>query len=294
MESLMQKFAIARQYRQARRAELLAQWQKQQQQRAIDRQLQQSALQQVLTSANAQRLQKNQQRQMVADQHRQSRLQLVFKLAQHLDQQIANQQQARITRTIASRQARQEQKQTRHTTVREQLQQLRQQRLVQSQTARQQRQLDRLSRTTSIRQKLHQIKLNRASQAQQALNQRQQLRLHLQATVRAALLVNKSQRSQLAEHLRSALTSARLSLAERVGVISRPALAVPALPAQISPSTPEAFIQQYLREHPDYVNLKEVISDRDKVREILARGATVLRVDPSEILNTLLRMANNS
>jgi hypothetical protein len=41
-------------------------------------------------------------------------------------------------------------------------------------------------------------------------------------------------------------------------------------------------------------SLLEVVNDRDTVRDLLAQGANTLKVDPSDILNTLLQMAEGS
>jgi hypothetical protein len=53
----------------------------------------------------------------------------------------------------------------------------------------------------------------------------------------------------------------------------------------------EQFIHDYVANLSDGKTLLQVISDRDTVRDLLAQGANQLKVDPSDILNALLQMA---
>ncbi|TYQ24339.1 hypothetical protein PseudUWO311_19390 [Pseudanabaena sp. UWO311] len=56
----------------------------------------------------------------------------------------------------------------------------------------------------------------------------------------------------------------------------------------------EQFVIDYVSQLSTNSSLLAVVNDRDTVRDLLAQGANTLKVDPSDILNTLLQMAENS
>jgi hypothetical protein len=56
----------------------------------------------------------------------------------------------------------------------------------------------------------------------------------------------------------------------------------------------EQFVFDYVAQLSTNSSLLEVVNDRDTVRDLLAQGANTLKVDPSDILNTLLQMAEES
>jgi len=56
----------------------------------------------------------------------------------------------------------------------------------------------------------------------------------------------------------------------------------------------EQFVFDYVSQLSTNSSLLEVVNDRDTVRDLLAQGANTLKVDPSDILNTLLQMAEGS
>ncbi|PZU97051.1 MAG: hypothetical protein DCE90_07905 [Pseudanabaena sp.] len=56
----------------------------------------------------------------------------------------------------------------------------------------------------------------------------------------------------------------------------------------------EQFVVDYVSQLSTNSSLLEVVNDRDTVRDLLAQGANTLKVDPSDILNTLLQMAEAS
>jgi len=56
----------------------------------------------------------------------------------------------------------------------------------------------------------------------------------------------------------------------------------------------EQFVFDYVAQLSTNSSLLEVVNDRDTVRDLLAQGANTLKVDPSDILNTLLQMAEDS
>lgn len=53
------------------------------------------------------------------------------------------------------------------------------------------------------------------------------------------------------------------------------------------------FIQSYVSQLEGNPTLLEVVNDRDTVRDLLAQGANLLHLDPSEILNSLLKMVEH-
>ena len=56
----------------------------------------------------------------------------------------------------------------------------------------------------------------------------------------------------------------------------------------------EQFVVDYVAQLSTNSSLLAVVNDRDTVRDLLAQGANTLKVDPSDILNTLLQMAEGS
>jgi len=56
----------------------------------------------------------------------------------------------------------------------------------------------------------------------------------------------------------------------------------------------QQFVVDYVAQLSTNSSLLEVVNDRDTVRDLLAQGANTLKVDPSDILNTLLQMAEGS
>ena len=93
--------------------------------------------------------------------------------------------------------------------------------------------------------------------------------------------------------------------AESVVVKSpEPAIAKPVETKETAKETPkevskvagkiEQFVVDYVAQLSTNSSLLEVVNDRDTVRDLLAQGANTLKVDPSDILNTLLQMAEVS
>jgi hypothetical protein len=67
----------------------------------------------------------------------------------------------------------------------------------------------------------------------------------------------------------------------------------PAKPAAtvVSAAVIDDFVINYVASLPNHPSLSEVMNDREQARELLAQGANKLGVDPSEVLNALLRLA---
>lgn len=72
---------------------------------------------------------------------------------------------------------------------------------------------------------------------------------------------------------------------------SRTESQVIAYPAPI-PAGIEEFIADYVSSLQGSPSLVQVVNDRDRVKDLLTTGATTLKVDPSEILNSLIKMVD--
>jgi len=59
-----------------------------------------------------------------------------------------------------------------------------------------------------------------------------------------------------------------------------------------TPKGIEEFIQDYASSLQDSPSLVQVVNDRDRVKDLLTTGANTLKVDPSEILNALIKMVD--
>jgi len=89
-----------------------------------------------------------------------------------------------------------------------------------------------------------------------------------------------------------AVKSAELAIAKPVEVKE----VIKETPKEVSKvsSKIEQFVVDYVAQLSTNSSLLEVVNDRDTVRDLLAQGANTLKVDPSDILNTLLQMAEGS
>jgi len=64
-----------------------------------------------------------------------------------------------------------------------------------------------------------------------------------------------------------------------------------AYPATV-PSGIDEFIQDYVASLAGNPSLVQVVNDRDLVKDLLTAGANSLKVDPSEVLNALIKMVD--
>ncbi len=78
-------------------------------------------------------------------------------------------------------------------------------------------------------------------------------------------------------------------------VEAKPLVEVKQTVKEIAKETPKAsgkieqFVVDYVSQLSTNSSLLEVVNDRDTVRDLLAQGTNTLKVDPSDILNTLLQ-----
>ena len=298
MESLFQGFAEDRRLRQAERSALIKSALQSQQQRQQELRSQAAAINQLLTSANQARLLNNRHRLIVANLQQKSRNADTNTRAQGLAEQLAQQSHRRQANAQADRQARQQEFSQRASELQQFLHQLRSQRVAGSSADRQSRQQERHTRLHRLQLQLRQVRLHRLHCSDLSKSLRQQQHSALSAITRQLLAKLKGDRLTQASTLRHSLTAFRRQLCQQVGTLmpAAPKALAPAKPepkpATVPIGNPEQFIRQYLSQLPDQPTLEQVVNDRDRVRDILAQGANQLKVDPSDILSTLLRMAS--
>ncbi len=297
MTSLFQGFAEDRKLRQAERSAQIKSAVQSKQQRQKELRSQAESLNQLLTSAHQARLLSNNHRLIVANLHQKSRNSDAKSRSQAVAEQLAQQNNLRQANAQADRQARQQEFSHRAREVQQFLRQLHRHRLTVSSANQQSRQQERQARQKSLQLQLRQLRLNRWHSSDLAKSLRQQQQSALSATTRQLLFKLKSDRLSQTINLRQSLTNFSRQLSQQVRTIpqvapSSPKALAPAKPNPVPIGTPEQFIQEYLNQLPTKPSAAEVVGDRDLVRDILAQGANQLKVDPSDILSTLLRMAS--
>lgn len=304
MTSLFQGFAEERRLRQAERSALIKSVLQSRQQRQKELRSQAESMNQLLTSANQARLLSNRHRLIVANLQQKSRNSSANARSQGVAGQLAQQSKRRQANAQADRQARQQAFSQRARAVEQFLRQLHQHRLTASSANQQSRLEERHTRRHSLQQQLRQVRLHRLHSSDLAKSLRQQQQSALSATTRQLLSKLQSDRLSQTINLRQSLTDFSRQLSQQVGTIPQvvapsPKALAPAKPVPPEPKpnpvpigNPEQFIQEYLNQLPTKPSVAEVVGDRDLVRDILAQGANQLKVDPSDILSTLLRMAS--
>ncbi len=180
---------------------------------------------------------------------------------------------------------------TRSTTVRSQLAENQQQRLAQAA-------VDRNARIQQDQNRLAIATVDRAIRLQDLANRANDMRsllakIHSDRLVISAML--PQERSDYTKYTDNYVWSIE---AETMDLINQPmveisldsAIATPINQVRTSPTT--EFIQEYVSKLEGNPTLVQVVNDRDRVRELLSTGANSLKVDPSEILNTLLKLVD--
>jgi len=307
MESLFQRFSEDRRLRQADRSAQIKSMVQSKQQRQKELRSQAESLNQLLTSAHQERLLNNRNRQIVANLHQKSRSADSCSRTQAVANQLTQQRNLRQANAQADRQSRHQEFSQRASELQQFLSHLYSQRLADSLANQQLRQRDRLALLHDLQMRLRQVRIHRLHSSDLAKFLRQQQQSALADNTKQLLAKLKSDRLSQATSLRHSLSTFRRQLAEQVGTITqaptpspkalapaKPKAPEPQKPVSIPVTNPEQFIAQYLAKLPNQPSLAQVISDRDLVRDILAQGATQLKVDPSEILSTLLRMASTA
>ncbi|TYQ24964.1 hypothetical protein [Pseudanabaena sp. UWO310] len=330
MASLMQEFAAARQQRLKERADFLAEQQLARVQRAKDLQAQSEATAKYLAHAKQSRLAWEQGRQAIAENSLESRREEITVRASQVSEYLTNLHNNRVELAHEDNERRAQEVRTRTFKTRSQLKHVHKARIRASKADQVQRQqfVQDLAALTQMQiEDLHKARLaeTEADAAQRAQEFRDRV-----AKVKASLGTTAAARhaSAIAQALK--LKDFRAQLSESVWAGSRSHAITPVIPkldanpvgtpsdspnpqSAIEP-TPEPVVAKpvEVKENPknsgkieqfvvDYVSqlstnssLLEVVNDRDTVRDLLAQGANTLKVDPSDILNTLLQMAEGS
>ncbi|WP_055077464.1 hypothetical protein [Pseudanabaena sp. 'Roaring Creek'] len=329
MASLMQEFAAARQQRLKERADFLVEQQLARVQRAKDLQAQSEATAKYLAHAKQSRLAWEQGRQAIAENSLESRREEITVRASQVSEYLTNLHNNRVELAHEDNDRRAQEVRTRTFKTRSQLKHIHKARMRASKADQAQRQqfVQELAALTQMQiEDLHKARLaeTKADAAQRAQEFRDRI-----AEVKVSLGTTAAARhaSAIAQTLK--LKDFRAQLSESVWAGSRSHAITPVIskldanpvgdpsdspnPQSAIEPPPEAVMAKpEVKENPknsgkieqfvvDYVSqlstnssLLEVVNDRDTVRDLLAQGANTLKVDPSDILNTLLQMAEGS
>ena len=155
--------------------------------------------------------------------------------------------------------------------------------------AAQQRAQEFSDRTANVKDALEQLEANRlAAATEQALKLKA-----FSAQLKASVWGNSDTSSQPVATISPVTTAVKIS----EPAIAKPVVESPKELPKALPKVPnkvEQFVMDYVAQLSTNSSLLQVVNDRDTVRDLLAQGANTLKVDPSDILNTLLQMAEGS
>ncbi len=173
------------------------------------------------------------------------------------------------------------------------------------------------ARSQAVAAEMIQIAQERSEAAAKDSHHRQHQHQALEMTVELLLDQLQTERQIMGDELRQELRQFRHQLYETVWGNSTEPIVVTATPPEPSkpkpikkkeavaespkPAKPPApvvtaamiddFVISYVATLPNHPSLSDVMNDREQARELLAQGANKLEVDPSEVLNALLRLA---
>lgn len=333
MASLMQRFADARQKRLHERSVFGASCELARQSRQKDLQAQASATSKYLAHAEQSRLAWEQGRQVIAEIALESRQEEIQNRAEKMTgflqdltsirteraiEDSAERAQAVRTRTFKTRShlkhihkariksgriellQRQQLAQERSALMQMQLEDLTKIRHVSAAISTQQRVQEASVRAINVKSSLAQTEANRLAKAEIQSLQLASFSASLRSSVWSsdrAVAPTQANISVKAAIVDSAISNSsfenKKSLTEKVVIkVAEPAIEVKE-PAKTSGKI-EQFVVDYVAQLSTNSSLLEVVNDRDTVRDLLAQGANTLKVDPSDILNTLLQMAEGS
>ncbi len=324
MTSLMQEFAEARQQRSQERAVFLADCELARQERERDLQAQSVATAEYLAVSEQTRLAWEQGRQAIADNALESRQEEIKsrsnQVSEYLQElnvtraeravednayrtqevitrtfevrsQLKNIHEARISAAEIDLEQRQQLVQERAALTEMQLEDMTKARLASAVVAAQQRAQEFSDRAANVKDSLEQLEVNRlAAATDQALNLKA-----FRAQLKESVWGNADASSQVISGEVISGESMAISPVS-TETISEPAIAK-SFVAKESPKLPskiEQFVMDYVAQLSTNSSLLQVVNDREIVRDLLAQGANTLKVDPSDILNTLLQMAEGS
>jgi hypothetical protein len=162
-----------------------------------------------------------------------------------------------------------------------------------------QRQREVQERILAVRIELEKSNEERLAIAARDRSQRQQEFALLKSQTQELLETAKSDRLRMAANLKRELTDYASYIHLSVWGMdftnlleeSRSESVVVTYPAPI-PAGIDEFIQDYVASLVGNPSLVQVVNDRDLVKDLLTTGANTLKVDPSEVLNALIKMVD--
>lgn len=324
MTSLMQEFAEAKQQRLQERAVFIADCELARQEREKDLQAQSIATAEYLAVSEQTRLAWEQGRQAIAENALESRQEEIKSRSNQVAEYLQELNVTRTERSVEDNAHRAQEVRTRTFKMRSQLKHIRKARiraaeidleqrlqLVRERVAFTEMQLEdmtkaRLASAILASQQRAQECSDRAADVKDSL---EQLEVNRLAAATAQALDLRAFRVQLKDSVwgnsdTSNQPVAIISPVPTAVKISEPAIAKPVVakesPKELPQSLPKApnkveqFVMDYVAQLSTNSSLLQIVNDRDTVRDLLAQGANTLKVDPSDILNTLLQMAEGS
>jgi hypothetical protein len=243
---------------------------------------------------------------------RDQRQQLTQERAAFTQMQIEDINKARLANAKVAAEQRSQEVQARTAEVSAQIQATTEQRLAQAKQDAVSRAKEFSDRVANVKTSLEQLEATRLAEAQAQATKLNDFRANLSASVWAgsrsvAVPQPIAKVSANTAYDNSASLNPKPkkkgSKSESVVVTPEPEIAKPVAvepPKEAPKETPKAsskieqFVVDYVAQLSTNSSLLEVVNDRDTVRDLLAQGANTLKVDPSDILNTLLQMAEGS
>lgn len=244
---------------------------------------------------------------------RDQRQQLTQDRAALTQMQLEDINKARLANAELAANQRLQEFQARTSEVTAQIQAITEQRLAQAEQDANSRAKEFSDRSTTVKASLAQIEVNRLAEAQAQAEKLHDFRTNLSASVWAgarsvAVPQPIAKETVTINNPESPKPKKKIAKPEPVVspapvVVVTKTIEVKEAPKETSKEAPktsgtsgkiEQFVVDYVAQLSTNSSLLEVVNDRDTVRDLLAQGANTLKVDPSDILNTLLQMAEGS
>lgn len=319
MSSLMHEFAEARRQRTQERTELLENCQQARQERQKDLQTQAEATAEFLAKAEIERLESEKERKELAAVYQDVRQEETLSRSEQVADYVQNIRITRSEQTAEDNAQRLNQVKNRAFETQMQLKDFNENRIQVGESDRVQRQQQVIERAAYTEMQLEDLNKNRLDAAANDAKQRAQEFSDRASNVRASLEQIEANRLAQAKAQAQKLRDYRAKLSDSVWANSRSADSTATTVDNLEPqpieiisnnfnngespinSLPEEglkptdkiekFVNEYVAQLSTNSSLIQVVNDRDIVRDLLAQGANTLKVDPSDILNTLLQMA---
>lgn len=241
---------------------------------------------------------------------RAQRQQLTQERSAFTQMQIEDINKARLANAKAAAQQRAQEAQERTAEVSAKIQATAEQRLAQAKQDAASRNQEFSDRAANVKESLAHLEANRLAAAEAQANQLSAFRVNLSNSVWAGSRsvavpqpVTKVVSNPIPERTDTPAKSKKKAAKEPETIappVATKPVEVKETPKETSKESPkssgkiEQFVVDYVAQLSTNSSLLEVVNDRDTVRDLLAQGANTLKVDPSDILNTLLQMAEGS